>query len=118
MDQTRFLQRVRMNQFERVYRRWKEKKVTQAEAAEQFGIGKRTFRRYTVRYSNEGMRGLLDRRLGALSHNRAPQEESSEVMELYKTLYNYLLKICIYLYRPPTFLPCPLSRMYIYNCYT
>ncbi len=87
MDQTRFLQRVRMNQFERVYRRWKEKKVTQAEAAEQLGIGERTFRRYTVRYSNQGMRGLLDRRLGALSHNRAPQEEVSEVVELYKTLY-------------------------------
>ena len=87
MDQTRFLQRVRMNQFERVYRRWKEKKVTQAEAAEQLGIGERTFRRYTVRYSNEGMRGLLDRRLGALSHNQAPQEETSEVVGLYKTLY-------------------------------
>lgn len=87
MNQTRFLQRLRMNQFERVYNRWKEKKVTQAEAAEQLGIGERTFRRYTVRYGNEGMRGLLDRRLGAFSHNRAPQEETSEVVELYKTLY-------------------------------
>ncbi len=40
------------------------------------GIGERTFRRYTVRYRDEGTEGLLDKRLGALSHNRAPQEEA------------------------------------------
>ena len=64
MDQTRFLQRVRMNQFKRVYDRWKHKKVTQKEAAEQLGITERTFRRYVVRYRDEGTEGLLDRRLG------------------------------------------------------
>ncbi len=37
MDQTRFLQRVRMNQFKKVYDRWKQKKLTQKEAAEQLG---------------------------------------------------------------------------------
>ena len=46
MDQTRFVQRVRMNQFERVYQRWKEKKLTQAGAAAQLGVTERTFRRY------------------------------------------------------------------------
>ena len=29
MDQARFLQRVRMNQFKKVYDRWKQKKLTQ-----------------------------------------------------------------------------------------
>ena len=87
MDQTRFLQRVRMNQFERVYRRWKEKKLTQAEAAAQLGIGERTFRRYIKRYGNEGGEGLLDRRLGAVSHNRASPREVCEVVALYKVLY-------------------------------
>ena len=87
MDQTRFVQRVRMNQFERVYQRWEEKKLTQAEAAAQLGVTERTFRRYTVRYRNEGMQGLLDRRLGAVSHNRASSRESSEVVALYKGLY-------------------------------
>ena len=87
MDQTRFVQRVRMNQFERVYQRWEEKKLTQAEAAAQLGVTERTFRRYTVRYRNEGMQGLLDRRLGAVSHNRASPRESSEVVALYKGLY-------------------------------
>ena len=37
MDQARFLQRVRMNQFKKVYDRWKQKKLTQKEAAEQLG---------------------------------------------------------------------------------
>ena len=58
MDQTRFLQRVRMNQFERVYQRWKDKKLTQTEAAAQLGITERTFRRYIVRYEDEGTKGF------------------------------------------------------------
>ena len=87
MDQTRFVQRVRMNQFERVYRRWKEKKLTQTEAAQQLGITERTFRRYIVRYRDGGTKELLDRRLGAVSHNRASVRESSEVVALYKGLY-------------------------------
>ena len=60
MDQARFLQRVRMNQFKKVYDRWKQKKLTQKEAAEQLGITERTFRRYIVRYRGEGTEGLLD----------------------------------------------------------
>ena len=87
MDQTRFLQRVRMNQFKRVYDRWKHKKVTQKEAAEQLGITQRTFRRYVVRYRSEGAEGLLDRRLGKVSPRRAPQQETSELVALYRDLY-------------------------------
>lgn len=87
MDQTRFLQRVRMNQFKRVYDRWKHKKVTQKEAAEQLGITERTFRRYIVRYNNEGTEGLLDRRLGKVSPRRAPQQETSELAALYRDFY-------------------------------
>ncbi len=87
MDQTRFLQRVRMNQFKRVYDRWKHGKVTQKEAAEQLGVTERTFRRYIVRYSNEGAQGLLDRRLGKVSPRRDPQQETSELVVLYEDLY-------------------------------
>ena len=49
---------VRTNQFERVYRRWKEKKVTQVEAARQLEMSERTLRRYVVRYESEGFWGL------------------------------------------------------------
>lgn len=54
MDQTRYLQMVRTNQFERVYRRWKEKKITQVEAVRQLEMSERTLRRYVVRYESEG----------------------------------------------------------------
>ena len=54
MDQTRYLQMVRTNQFERVYRRWEKRKLTQKEAAEQLEMSERTFRRYMARYREEG----------------------------------------------------------------
>ena len=57
MDQSRYLQMVRTNQFERVYRRWKERKVTQQEAAAQLEMSERTFRRYVMRDRDEGVAG-------------------------------------------------------------
>ena len=61
--------------------------MTQKEAAEQLGITQRTFRRYVVRYRSEGAEGLLDRRLGKVSPRRAPQQETSELVALYRDLY-------------------------------
>ena len=87
MNQTMFLQRVKKNQFKRVYDRWKRKKLTQKEAAEQLGITERTLRRYIARYRDEGIKGLLDRRMGRVSPMRAPQREISEVVALYRNLY-------------------------------
>lgn len=70
MDQTRYLQMVRTNQFERVYQEWEDRKLTQGEAAVQLEMSERTFRRYVVRYRDGGKEGLSDRlwagrRLGA-----------------------------------------------------
>ena len=67
MNQTRYLQMVRTNQFERAYRRWKDRKLTQGEAAAQLEMSERTFRRYVARYREGGKDGLLDRRLGRVS---------------------------------------------------
>ena len=80
MDQRRYLQMVRTNQFERVYGRWKERKVTQQEAAAQPEMSERTFRRYIVRYSEEGVGGLLDKRLDRISPRRAPREAVEAVV--------------------------------------
>ena len=44
-------------------------------------------RRYIVRYRGEGTEGLLDRRLGKVSPRRAPQQETSEMVALYRDLY-------------------------------
>lgn len=87
MNQPRYLQMVRTNQFERVYRRWEEKKVTQVEAAAALEMSERTFRRYVVRYREEGIRGLLDRRLDKSSPRRASEEEVAEVEALYADRY-------------------------------
>ena len=78
---------VRTNQFERVYRRWKDRKLTQGEAAVQLEMSERTFRRYVVRYTNQGSEGLLDRRLGRLSPRRAGEEEVSDIVALYRDRY-------------------------------
>ena len=80
MKQPGYLQMVRTNRFELVYKRWKERKLTQAEAGEQLEMSERTFRRYVVRYEEEGKQGLADRRLGKPSPRRASQEEVSRVV--------------------------------------
>ncbi len=87
MGQSRYLQMVRTNQFERVYRRWEERKLTQVEAATALEMSERTFRRYVVRYSEEGIQGLLDGRLDKPSPRRARGEEVQEVVALYKDRY-------------------------------
>ena len=84
MNQTRYLQMVRTNQFERAYRRWKDRKLTQGEAAAQLEMSERTFRRYVARYREGGKDGLLDRRLGRVSPRRVGEEEVSDVVVLYR----------------------------------
>ena len=53
----------------------------------QLEMSERTFRRYVVRYTNQGSEGLLDRRLGRLSPRRAGEEEVSDVVALYRDRY-------------------------------
>ena len=87
MNQPRYLQMVRTNRFELVYKRWKERKLTQAEAGERLEMSERTFRRYVVRYEEEGKQGVLDKRLGKPSPRRASQQEVSRVVALYRDSY-------------------------------
>lgn len=76
MNQPRYLQMVRTNRFELIYQRWKKRKLTQAEAGEQLEMSERMFRRYVVRYEEEGKQGLADRRLGKASPRRASRYRS------------------------------------------
>ena len=87
MNQPRYLQMVRTNRFELVYKRWKERKLTQAEAGERLEMSERTFRRYVVRYEEEGKQGVLDKRLDKPSPRRASQQEVSRVVALYRDCY-------------------------------
>ena len=57
--------------FDEAYTGWQEKQLTQAEAARLLGVCERTFRRQIGRYEDDGMDGLIDKRLAQLSHKRA-----------------------------------------------
>jgi Winged helix-turn helix len=71
--------------FEEAYTGWQGGRLTQAEAARLLGVCERTLRRQIGRYENEGMEGLIDKRLAQLSHKRAPVDEVMGLVDLYRT---------------------------------
>jgi hypothetical protein len=76
-----------MMRFEEVYERWTENRLTQSEAAELLGVGERQFRRQCRRYEADGLDGLIDQRIGELSHRRAPVDEVMALVEQYRSRY-------------------------------
>ena len=87
MRRTEVLQGLRQMKFEDVYGRWRERRLSQAEAAEILGMSERTFRRWRDRYDGEGAAGLLDRRLGKASARRVPVDQIDQVLSLYRERY-------------------------------
>lgn len=73
--------------FEEAYEGWNRGRLTQEEAAMLLGVCDRTFRRYLIRYEDEGMEGLADRRLGQVSHRCAPVDEVMNLADLYNHRY-------------------------------
>jgi len=73
--------------FEEAYECWNTGRLTQEEAARLLGMCERTFRRYLVRFEEQGMEGLLDRRLGQVSNRAAPLDEVIAMQELYRQGY-------------------------------
>ena len=57
--------------FEEAYAGWQGGRLRQEEAARLLGVCERTFRRYIDRYEEAGMEGLIDQRLGQVSHTGA-----------------------------------------------
>ncbi len=88
MRRTEVLKEIRKMRFERVYTGWRKKELTQEEAARILGVSDRTFRRYIPRYKEDGLEGLLDKRLSQASHRRAPVDEVMAVCDLYKERYS------------------------------
>jgi len=87
MRRTEVLQGLRRMRFEDIYGRWRERRLSQAEAAEILGMSERTFRRWRDRYDADGLEGLLDRRLGKASARRVPVDQIDQVLSLYRERY-------------------------------
>lgn len=87
MKRTELLQEVRKMRFEEAYEGWERGRLTQEEAALLLGVCDRTFRRYLVRYEEKGMEGLIDQRLGQVSHRCAPVDEVMALADLYSRRY-------------------------------
>jgi transposase len=67
MKRTDWLQETKKMRFEEAYSGWQEKRLTQEEAARLLGVCERTFRRYIDRYEDNGLEGLIDKRINQLS---------------------------------------------------
>jgi hypothetical protein len=73
--------------FKEAYDGWQEGRLSQEEAARILGICDRSFRRYRDRYEEQGMEGLLDKRLNQVSHRRAAVDEVMALTEKYRGGY-------------------------------
>jgi len=87
MKRTKLLQELRKMRFEQAWEGWGEGRLSQFEAAQLLGVSERTFRRYCVRFEQDGLEGLIDRRLEQISHRRAPVDEVLGVQERYRSRY-------------------------------
>lgn len=88
MRSTELLQEIRKMRFEESYSIWTEGRITQEEAARMLNVSSRTFRRYIDRYHNNGLDGLLDKRLNQASARKAPVDEVMALVDRYKNHYN------------------------------
>ena len=88
MNRTELMRELRKMRFEEAYKGWTEKPLSQREAAEILGVCDRTFRRYVQRFEGDGVEGLIDYRLGQVSHRRAPVDEVIALTTLYTTRYS------------------------------
>ena len=87
MNRTAWLQDRRMQKFRDVLSRWERGDLSMMEAGELLGVSERQFRRYRDRYEEDGLAGLVDRRLGKVSPKRVPAREASRMLELYREAY-------------------------------
>ena len=87
MNRATWLQDRRMQKFRDVLSRWERKELSAMEAGELLGCSERQFRRYRTRYEEEGLEGLLDRRLDKASDKQVPADEIAWMLDQYRTRY-------------------------------
>ena len=70
--------------FEETYSLWTEGRITQEEAARILGVHERSFRRHVNRYIEDGLDGLIDKRLNQTSARKAPVDEVMALADRYR----------------------------------
>ena len=78
---------VFVSRFEDALSRFRRRSIGAEEAGELLGVSGRQFRRLCVRFEDEGLEGLRDRRLGAVSPRRADAAEIGRMCGLYRDRY-------------------------------
>ena len=79
---------VFVSRFEEAFEQYKLQRLTGEEAGELLGMSGRHFRRLCVRYEEDGVEGLRDRRIGKVSPRRAPARELERMHDLYRERYS------------------------------
>src|SRR5262249_17723459 len=85
MNRATWLQDRRMQKFRDVLSRWERKELSAMEAGEILGVSERQLRRYRGRFEEEGLAGLVDRRLGKASARRVPVDRVAWMLAEYRT---------------------------------
>ena len=88
MRRTTTLWEVFVTRFEEAFEQYEKHRLTGEEAGELLGMSGRNFRRLCVRYEEDGVEGLRDRRIGKVSPRRAPERELEWMHELYRERYS------------------------------
>ena len=88
MRRTQMLQEVFVSRFEEAFGQYKRYRLTSEEAGELLGMSGRNFRRLCVRYEDDGIAGLRDRRIGKISPRRTPARELERMHELFRERYS------------------------------
>jgi len=87
MRRSTALWEVFVTRFEEAFEQYRRRRLTGEEAGELLGLSGRQFRRLCVRYEEDGIEGLRDRRIGKVSPRRAPERELERMHELYRRQY-------------------------------
>ena len=88
MRRTAMLWEVFVSRFEEALEQYERHRLTAEEAGELLGMSGRNFRRLCVRYEEDGIEGLRDRRIGKVSPRRAPGRELERMQDLYRECYS------------------------------
>jgi len=88
MRRTAMLWEVFVSRFEEALEQYERHRLTAEEAGELLGMSGRNFRRLCVRYEEDGIEGLRDRRIGKVSPRQAPARELERMHDLYRECYS------------------------------